>query len=206
LEKKIIFDFDGVLVSSLPNLYAINLAAAAALKRSLSKDQYLAGFMGPLNRTLGAIMNLSEAELAEFVDHKRRIFSDHYNSANVPLLPFAIDLIKQAADCGELSILSTAPAEHLRAVLDQHQLAGFFAHIIGQSERPKSVFLEEAVRGGQTPFFITDTLGDLKETNKVSGVTSIAVTWGFHKEDVLKAGQPSLVAHGPKDVINYLRD
>jgi phosphoglycolate phosphatase-like HAD superfamily hydrolase len=206
LEKQIIFDFDGVLVGSLPNLYAINYAAASALKRSLSEDQYLAAFAGTLNQKLGETMNLNEAELAEFIGHKRRIFSDHYNGASVPLLPFASDLIKQAADCGELSILSTAPAEHIKAVLEENQLAHFFTHVVGQSQQPKSVFLEEATSGGQKTFFITDTLGDLLEANRVPGVTSIAVTWGFHGEDMLLAGQPSLVAHDPKGVINYLRD
>jgi len=206
LKQIIIFDFDGVLVDSLDNLYQINSAAAIALDRSLTKDQYLSAFAGPLNQKLGEILSLNEAELEKFINHKRQIFANHYNGTSVQPFPFALDLIKQASDLGTLWILSTAPLEHIRVVLEEHNLLNYFARIIGQSQQPKSVFLNEAVSESERTFFLTDTVGDLKEAGKVDGVISIGVTWGFHQADVLKTGNPSFVAHNPKDVISFIRD
>lgn len=194
-------------MDSLDNLYQINSAAAAvALNRSLTKDQYLLAFEGSLNQKLGEILSLSEAELEKFVNHKRQIFANHYNGTDVRPFPFVLDLIKQASDLGTLWILSTAPLEHIRIVLEENNLLDYFARIIGQSQQPKSVFLSEAVSESRKTFFITDTVGDLQEAGRVKGVTSIGVTWGFHREDRLRSCQPSFIAHNPKDVISHLRD
>lgn len=192
-------------MDSLENLYLINSTAAATLNRSLTQDQYLSAFTGSLNKKLGEILNLGDDELDQFIKIKKQIFANHYNGNSVKQYPFTPSLLNEASLSGELWILSTAPEEHIRVVLQKNHLFNRFSKIIGQSQEPKSTFLSKAVKESERTFFITDTVGDLLEANSVDGVTSIGVTWGFHKEDVLKLANPSFVAHNPEDVINYIK-
>ncbi len=48
---------------------------------------------------------------------------------------------------------------------------------------------------------ITDTLGDLKEANQ-TGIKTIAVTWGVHQREKLKAGSPTVIIEEPTDLVN----
>lgn len=192
-------------MDSLENLYLINAAAANLFDRALSKEQYLLAFEGSLNKKLAEILKLNDVELQKFIDHKRQIFSSHYNGVSVKPFHFAHDLIKQASKVGELWILSTAPDDHIKVVLKENNLLDYFVRIIGQSQQPKSAFLQDAVKAGDKTFFITDTVGDLLEAGQVDGVVSIGVTWGFHQADALKLANPSFLAHNPEDVITYLK-
>lgn len=47
--------------------------------------------------------------------------------------------------------------------------------------------------------FITDTLGDLREAEKV-GVQGIGVTWGFHPRARLERGNPWAIVGTPKEL------
>lgn len=47
--------------------------------------------------------------------------------------------------------------------------------------------------------FITDTLGDILEANKV-GVKSIAVDFGFHERERLEKGNPFKIISNFKDI------
>ena len=51
--------------------------------------------------------------------------------------------------------------------------------------------------------FITDTLGDILESNKV-GIPSIGVSWGYHNKETLKKGSPIFIADTIEELSNFL--
>jgi phosphoglycolate phosphatase len=51
--------------------------------------------------------------------------------------------------------------------------------------------------------FVTDTLGDILEANKV-GVRTIAVTFGYHDEKRLAKGNPSVLVSDFKEISQNL--
>jgi phosphoglycolate phosphatase len=53
--------------------------------------------------------------------------------------------------------------------------------------------------------FITDTLGDVREANECN-VKSIGVTWGLHKEDTLKMGNPEKIIENPIDLFDAIEE
>ena len=52
-------------------------------------------------------------------------------------------------------------------------------------------------------FFITDTLGDIKEANKV-GIESIGITWGYQDKAKLQKGNPKKIVDTPTELLDYL--
>jgi len=53
--------------------------------------------------------------------------------------------------------------------------------------------------------FITDTLGDILEGNKV-GVRTIAVDFGFHKRDRLEKGKPFKIVSSFDEILKVIGD
>ena len=51
--------------------------------------------------------------------------------------------------------------------------------------------------------FITDTLGDIIESNKV-GIKSVGVTWGYHTKENLSKGNPFFIAENFDDLRHFL--
>lgn len=52
-------------------------------------------------------------------------------------------------------------------------------------------------------FFIGDSIGDIDE-GRAAGVATVAVTWGWHPEQLLLASSPDLVAHSPQELLELL--
>ncbi len=183
------------------------MSAGLAMGYHLSKSQYRKAFYGPLNKNLGAIFNLSETELENFIKLKHKIFADFYNADRVKLFPEATSLLESISRQGELWILSTAPEIHIKKILKANQLQNFFTKIIGHSKKQKSYFLEKAVTSPNIDrvFFVTDTVGDLLEASRVPSVVTIAVTWGFHTPKVLANAQPSVTANKFQDVLKFIQ-
>lgn len=207
MKNFIVFDFDGVLADSLESLYRINFLSAQSLKKELSKDQYVSGFEGSLNQRLASILELNQTQADAFASKKTELFPQHYNTQTIQLFDFSKELISNASDQGELWILSTAPENRIRNVLDSTDSTKYFKKIIGQSKQSKSFFLEELVQRNPNSevFFITDTTGDVQEAKKVTAaVHTIAVTWGFHASELLISEAPDMLAREPKDILDYI--
>lgn len=209
MSKLIIFDFDGVLADSVEPLFEMNRVAAETIGKTLTKDQYLAGFEGHINEQLAIILDLTEEEKERFVSEKAILFPRYNNEENVRLFEFAEELVKMAASFGELWIISSSPQEAISKILNRYDLAKYFAVINGQNRQSKHLFLKAALADEKNSevFFITDTVGDLKAAKEAAGkdITTIAVAWGFHNPERLTAEGPNYLADVPEQVLSYLR-
>ena len=63
-------------------------------------------------------------------------------------------------------------------------------------EKIKMVFAEHGTDASRC-VFITDTLGDIREAEKM-GVGALAVTWGFHEPERLAKGSPFRLVDTPE--------
>ena len=55
----------------------------------------------------------------------------------------------------------------------------------------------------ENSYFITDTVGDIKE-GLAAGLKTIAVTWGFHNKELLNGLKPSYLINNPKEINNII--
>lgn len=207
MSKVIIFDFDGVLADSFEVVFAMNKDAAAKINKTLTREEYASCFEEHINARMAQLFDLDEDEKQNFVDVKATLFPHYYNAQSVFLFDFAQELIVEMSKHGELWIVSSSPSELIESILESRGLKQYFTRIVGQNRQPKNLFFKTALidkKEGEV-FFITDTTGDIKEARK-TGIPFkiIAVSWGFHKPDLLLKQNPDLLAKNSKEIINFM--
>lgn len=109
-----------------------------------------------------------------------------------------------------LIVISSTITSPIKEFLEGHDLANHFVEIMGNDvhkskvEKIKMVFEKYNV-GAKNCVFITDTLGDMYETEKM-GVGAIGVTWGFHTSETLKQGQPFRLVENPNELLTTISE
>ena len=93
----------------------------------------------------------------------------------------------------ELFIVSSSVERVLNKYLVENKIEVFKEILGSETHRSKEVkfamLLEKYGWKKEECVFATDTLGDLKEANKI-GIKSIAVDFGFHNRERLEQGNP----------------
>ncbi|MFA5997312.1 MAG: HAD hydrolase-like protein [Candidatus Paceibacterota bacterium] len=208
MSKVIIFDFDGVLADSVNTVFKMNKEAVSQINKTLTMDEYLSCFGGHINQRLAILLNLNEEEKRRLIEIKADLFPSYYRTQEVKLFSFSKELVVKARDLGELWIVSSSPRELIINILESYGLVDYFTKIIGQNSQPKNLFFQSTLKdkkGGEV-FFITDTTGDIKEARMVnSNILTIAVTWGFHSEKVLKVENPDLLASEYNEILDFIK-
>lgn len=209
MDKVIIFDFDGVLADSFSTVYEINRRAAEYLGRDLSQSTYRDLFKGNIHENLKGSLDLNTEEAQKFNQYKFSIFDSLYNAENVSLFEFAPELITQLSNNAELRIVSSAPEKAISAVLENNGILQYFSSISGINKLGKKVTFREMLEGdvakGLSPkyFFITDTVGDIREALGFP-IKTVGVGWGFHKLADLASQKPDRVIEKYTDLLDLL--
>jgi len=197
-----LFDFDGVLVNSL-DLYAdavTRILERIGMPILKSKEDYLDLFDG----------NFYESMAARGVDLAA------YNEAVKEILP-RIDYDAMKPYDGLIPVLAAMGKDHLLAVvssngyrtirtmLDRFGFAPYFREILGAdfriSKKEKIAYaLEKYGIPGERAFYIGDTAGDILEA-RAAGISSVAVTWGWHSRERLAAARPDFLIDRPEELL-----
>ena len=105
---------------------------------------------------------------------------------------------------------TSAPAEQTRKYLEGHNLDKLFDKIYGREtskdkvEKFKKIISDHGVTADET-IQITDTLGDMKEAEKI-GIKSIIVTYGYQDKSFFDGNEDSVLgfADNPKQILSYI--
>jgi phosphoglycolate phosphatase len=97
--------------------------------------------------------------------------------------------------------------------MGKNGLISYFDEVMGNDihnskiVKIKMVFSKHNARPNDC-VFITDTLGDMREAASCD-VSSIGVTWGYHKKENLLKGNPYQIAENPENlheiITNYFK-
>lgn len=107
-----------------------------------------------------------------------------------------------------LGIVSTNSEENVRSFLKTQQLDELF-NVVVCSSQPfgKSRLIKRILRQNQldprSVFYVGDETRDI-EAAKKSGVSAIAVTWGFNSSQVLAAHQPDFLVQTPDQLLDLV--
>jgi phosphoglycolate phosphatase len=107
-----------------------------------------------------------------------------------------------------LIIISSNDDEIISDFLKRNELSDYFTSIFGtEMGISKKIKLEMALKKFKIPkgmtYFITDTIGDLKEL-KNFGIKTIAVTWGYHDKEKLEKARPNFIVETPDELVELL--
>jgi phosphoglycolate phosphatase len=202
LKKLLLFDFDGVVVDSL-DVYE------GTVRRCLEKIGQ------PFIQTRADFLALYEDNFyASIAD--RGVDLDAFMAASVDILaqvnygemkpyPDLIPVLAKLQAGNILVIVSSSGSDDIRLILRLKQLQDYFQDVFGSdvhfSKKEKILqALAKYVIDKENACYIGDTTGDIKEAQAV-GITTIAVTWGWHSREMLAAAKPDYLMDRPEELL-----
>lgn len=199
----VVFDLDGTLADTAPDLAASLNHALARLGRGPIGAEAVRSMIGHgahalLRRGLAATGEASEALVREGLP----IFLDHY-SANIcngtkayPELDAALEAL--SAKGLALAVCTNKLEALSRRLLEALGLSGTFAAIVGgdtlPTRKPDPAMLREAIAraGGGRAAYVGDSITDA-DTARAAGVPFVAVSFGFSDRPAEALGADAVI-------------
>ncbi|MFH1662293.1 MAG: HAD hydrolase-like protein [Candidatus Falkowbacteria bacterium] len=191
--KIIIFDFDGVIHDTFELAYKINVDIFG---ENFTRDQYRDFFNGNI-----------------FEKTKTKDNDKFFEAQNEAFKYLKIDdgirkNLEKLYESNSLFIISSNQKVALDIYFNNNNFINIFKEVLGsemhQSKVEKFKYLFEKYNSSaEDCIFITDTLGDILEGNKV-GVKTIAVDFGFHERHRLEKGNPFKIVSSFDEILEVI--
>jgi phosphoglycolate phosphatase len=210
--KLILFDLDGTLVDSAPDIRrALNRTLDEMALPQVPADQVLSkvgdGAARLIERSLppGTALD-TPALVARFRHHYARHLYD-----DTQPYPGIVDLLEAASASATQAVLTNKPGDLARPLLAGLHLARYFADVIGDGDgfprkpAPDAVHWL-AARHRVTPaeiLVVGDGLPDLLLA-RAAACAVAAVTWGYVARDLLEAQAPDWIVSQPAELVPLL--
>jgi phosphoglycolate phosphatase len=206
-----IFDLDGTLVDSLPDI-------AAALNRTLEHAGHaplpaaqIAGYIGDgaaklLQRALPA--GTPSARLDELGAHFRAVYARHLHD-RTRVYPGLEPVLARLARSIPLAVLTNKPSALARPLLAGLGLERHFADVVGDGDgfarKPDPaaghwLLRRHGVDDPRRALVVGDGLPDLRFARAL-GAAAAAVTWGYVARDALAAEHPTWLIDAPEALL-----
>ena len=192
----LLFDFDGVIADSFHLAYEVNQKKCP----HLTEEEYRRRFEGNINDAEEPVHTPDcRLDLDFFTEYVPRMQQE------VKMFPEMREVITELEKTYTLVAISSTISSPIREFLQSHDLASHFVQIMGNDvhkskvEKMKMVFAQYDVTADDC-VFITDTLGDMREAERV-GVGSIGVSWGFQSRETLEKGSSFRIVDTPQELV-----
>lgn len=194
MSKGIIFDFDGVIHDTFELAYEV---AVSIYGKDFTREEYKSFFDG----------NLFEHKKVTKDNNFIEKISEGYKALKIEeeIEKVLIKLKKKF----DLFIISSTSEHLLDFYLKNNDIHFLFKEVLG-SETHKSkvkkfeLLLNKHNLNKDEVLFVTDTLGDILEANKI-GIKTIAVDFGFHERERLEKGKPIAIISKFDELINEIK-
>lgn len=210
--KAVIFDLDGTLLNTLPDLVEVTNTALRNAGMPPRTSQEILGFVGNGVQSLisQAVPEGTSAEALQPVyDDWCRIHHEIGTRLTHPF-PHVMEALDQLKANGlKLGVLSNKFDSGVQEVVAQY-LPGYFAVVHGESadipRKPDPRGLKRSIEElGITPdeaIYVGDSPNDVR-TARAAGAFGIAVSWGYHPvEDFSPVDvEPHLIIHDPRELM-----
>lgn len=201
-----VFDLDGTLLDTLPDLVVLTNTALRSSGYPERTTDEIRSFVGNGGRALlrqAVPSDASEEDVERAMRRWLALFPTVGNELAKPY-PGIVETLRGLKERGvRLGVLSNKYDEGVHRVIGTH-LPDLFAIMHGESDeiprKPDPTGLKRTIGElGSTPTrtaYVGDSTGDIAVARN-AGVFSIAVTWGYHDVDRLKAAGPDLLVDDP---------
>jgi phosphoglycolate phosphatase len=199
--KTVIFDFDGVIHDTYEIAYQIDREVSGGI---LSRDQHRDFFNGNIFERVVIDEEKEKADEARFYELQKEAFKYLKIDENIK------ENLEKLAVEHELFIVSSNWEETINTYFQNNDFTHIFKEILGaESHQPKvekfKYIFQKYNLQNEDCIFVTDTLGDILEANKV-GLRTIAVDFGFHERERLEKGNPFKIVSNFDEVVEAIRE
>lgn len=219
-KKLLLFDFDGTLIDSVPDLALAVNHTLKTLGRSVFDENTIRSWVGNGAQTLVKRALLGKSDISENVDEilfekALKIFLDFY-ALNVCVqtkaYPNVVETMKSLKSKGyRLSIVTNKPYDFIEPILFGLELDGIFEFLVGgdslalKKPNPEPLFhvcktLDISV---EDSLMIGDSKNDILAA-KAAKMDSIGVSYGYNYGEKIDVYEPDLIIDDFADILKSL--
>ena len=201
--KLIVYDLDGTLIDSRRDIAnAVNGTLKELGLKTLPMEQ-VSSFVGSgVMHLMRQTLEVVTSDPARYVDCSIKLFRRRYAEHlldETRLYPSVIKVL-EFFKARKQAVITNKPEDFSVTILRELGAASYFFRIVGGDrgfpKKPDPGSLQELLRsvGGapEETVFVGDSAIDI-ETGKNAGVKTVAVTYGFGKQDEIEKSQPDFI-------------
>lgn len=202
--KLVIFDFDGVLTDS----YDVCINVSKQFNPELTDESYKVLFTGNIYEALekGKDANVKVTKV------NNDLYFEIYEPLilEVPPREGFKEILENIVNKGiKIAFVSSCYTKPLTNYLIKYKLIDYVSEVLGGDIEKSKVkkftkLLEDHKVSAEDCLFVTDTLGDLIEAEKV-GLPSVGVTFGFHDRITLEKGKSVAIVDSATELATILQ-
>lgn len=201
-KKVIIFDFDGVIIDSWEHAYEGNLRTFPNLKSGEHRNFFNGNIHEELKKMPEPVYSYEEQQ--KWWDEVHVL-----KKKDLPVFDGMKVVLKKLSENYILSINTSSDAVSTKNYLQGNDI-DFFDSIYGTEISKSKIekfnkILNHYNVEAKDCFFVTDTVGDIKEA-KVLSIPTILVTWGYQTEEHFDAVEDDVmgIANKPEEIFNFI--
>lgn len=196
----LLFDYDGVIADSLEAYVqkVIKVSTKYNLKGVTTQEDFLKLFE---DNFYTALINkgLSQERIPALQEEFRLTNKE---SADIKVVAGIKAVLRKLSQHNKLFIITSNLTKTIEQAVQQEEIE-YFQQILGGDKEVSKVKKIQNIRKmfpNNNLYYIGDTTGDIKE-GKNAGVRTVAVTWGWHTAEQLKAQHPDFIIHTPSELL-----
>ncbi len=215
LPRLVMFDLDGTLMDSVPDLAAAVDKMLMLLGREPAGIERVRDWVGNGSRVLvrralagqldhdGVSDELADEALALFM---QAYSGGHELTAVYPGVRECLDWLREREV--KLAIITNKPAQFIEPLLEEKGLAGYFDWLVGgdtlpqQKPDPAALFwvMDKAGVAPSESLFVGDSRNDVRAA-KAATVRCVALTYGYNHGEPIADEQPALVLDDLRELV-----
>lgn len=215
LPRLAMFDLDGTLLDSVPDLAAAVDKMLMLLGREPAGIERVRDWVGNGSRVLvrrALAGQLQHDEVAdELADEALALFMQAYAGGHeltsvYPGVRECLDWL--AARAVPLAIITNKPAQFIEPLLEEKRLGGYFRWLVGgdtlpqQKPDPAALFwvMQQAGAAPGESLFVGDSRNDVRAA-RAAGVPCVALTYGYNHGEPIANERPALVLDDLRELV-----
>ncbi|MDH2248505.1 phosphoglycolate phosphatase [Pseudomonas sp. GD03855] len=215
LPRLVMFDLDGTLMDSVPDLAAAVDKMLMLLGREPAGIERVRDWVGNGSRVLvrralaGGLEH--EGVSDEFADEALALFMQAYSGGHelttvYPGVRECLDWLREREV--KLAIITNKPAQFIEPLLEEKGLTGYFDWLVGgdtlpqQKPDPAALFwvMDKAGVAPGESLFVGDSRNDVRAA-KAATVRCVALTYGYNHGEPIADEQPALVLDDLRELV-----
>jgi len=199
-----LFDVDGTLMDSAPDICAAQLEVLAAHGRPAVTEEYLRRYIGRHLIGLFADLGFTNEAMDGLIQSYRTAYWGRRHAAT-RVFPGIAEMLGSLG--GRKSTATIKTSQTTRAVLEQFGLIRHFDHVQGTDgfpAKPEPDVLLASIRAldvaPESCLFVGDSAADM-EAGKRAGVRTCAVKWGYGDPQEMAKWEPDYWIDAPRQLL-----